>query len=386
MVRSNFMKLKILLILTFNILFISVMHASIPTDWYFGRRVSYTDAQSLGLAGNDLFKPTVFLNNPLAKSIGKMTIGLSYNFGFLQERRTKQVYDQFDNSLGELSFAENLFTRGNIGNIDFLCPLKFMNIGVNLRPQYIYDYYFYREYRDDFYAKVGEEELKVIGTTYSASVMLGKEFANMFGVGAGLNYYFGSRKFTYHDSILNSTPVDAETTGNPSGIGFTVGISAMPIDQLLIHFNYQSGMNLKNWQNSISKKYPANYNLSISYLAAGEIPTKLGLSTQYTDWKVLDSTFQKTIEMGLGIEHTLFNSVAFRYGFRFEPSFAPPSVHQGLVSIGWGFMIGDVQIDVGADVKRRVIGSANVWVSNDNTLKIYQNTGEILIGAKIPIK
>jgi hypothetical protein len=49
-------------------------------------------------------------------------------------------------------------------------------------------------------------------------------------------------------------------------------------------------------------------------------------------------------------------------------------------------MIGNVQIDVGADVKRRVIGSANVWVSNDNTLQIYQNTGEILIGAKIPIK
>jgi hypothetical protein len=380
------MKLKILLILTFNILFISVTYASMPTDWYFGRRMSYSDAQSLGLAGNDLFKPTVFLNNPLAKSVSKMTIGLSYSFGFLQERRTKQVYDQFDNSLGELSFAENLFTRGNIGNFSFLYPLNFMNIGIDLKPQYIYDYYFYREFRDDFYAKIGEEKLEVIGTTYNASLMLGKEFADKFGVGAGLNYYFGSRKFSYHDSILNSTPVDAETTGSPSGIGFTVGISAMPIDQLLIHFNYQSGMNLKNWENSISKKYPANYNLSVSYLAAGEIPTKLGLSMQYTDWKVFDSTFQKTIEVGLGIEHTLFNSVAFRYGFRFEPSFAPPSVHQGLVSIGWGFMIGNVQIDVGADVKRRVIGSANVWVSNDNTLQIYQNTGEILIGAKIPIK
>ncbi len=379
------MRLKILLILAINILFMAAAYASIPTDWYFGRRADFNDAQSVGLAGNDMFKPTVFMNNPLAKSIGKMTIGLSYNFGFLQERRTKQVFDQFDNSLGELAYAENLFTRGNIGNIDFLYPLKYMNIGVNLRPQYIYDYYFYREFRDDFYAKVGEEELKVTGMTYNASVMLGKEFSNMFGVGAGLNYYFGSRKFNYHDSILNGTPVDAETTGSHSGIGFTVGISAMPIDRLLIHFNYQSGTNLKNWENSISKKYPADYNLSVSYLAAGEIPTKLGLSMQYTDWKVLDSVFQKTLEVGLGIEHTLFNSVALRYGFRFEPSFAPPVVHQGLVSIGWGFMIGNVQVDVGADVKRRVLGSSNVWVSTDNTMKVYQNTGEILIGACVPI-
>lgn len=380
------MKLKIFYILVTNILLLTILQATVPTDWYYGRKINYTGAQSVGLSGNELFKSTIYFSNPLAKNIGKMQLAFSYDFGFLQERWTKQVFDQFDNTLGELAFAENLFTRGNLGNLSFLYPMKYMNISANLQPQYDYSYYFYREFRDDFYAKIGEEELKITGTTYNASLMVGKEFAKKFGVGAGFNYYFGSRKYSYHDSIVNGLVIDAETTGSPTGVGFTAGISAMPIDRLLIHFDYQSGTNLKKWSSDSSKKYPGSFNLAVSYLAAGEIPTKIGITAQYINWNVLQNTYRKTVEVGLGVEHTMLNSVALRYGFRFEPSFVPPTVHQGSLSFGWGFMIGNVHIDMGADIKRRIINDANLSVSTgDNTLKVYQNTGEILIGACIPI-
>ena len=134
-------------------------------------------------------------------------------------------------------------------------------------------------------------------------------------------------------------------------------------------------------------KYPAIYNLAVAYLASGEIPTKIGVNAQYSDWSVINSYFRKTVEIGLGVEHTMLNSVALRYGFRFEPSFVPPTIHQGSISLGWGFTIGNVQIDIGADVKRRIIGNENLLAQgSDNTLKIYQNTGEILIGAVVPIQ
>ncbi len=372
----------------FNIWFFifSIANASVPSDWYYGRRTEFSDAQSNSLAGNDLFKPSIYFGNPIEKNTNKLMVGISYDFGFLQDRWTKQVYDNFDNAIGELAFVENLFTSGRLGNISVLYPWQYANIGLNVRPQYNYEYFFEREFRDDFYTKIGNQEIKILGTVYNASLMFGKEFLEKFGVGAGVNYYFGSRKYSF-DSIMNNVETIAETTGSPSGIGFTAGISAMPIEQLLIHFDFQSGVNLKKWLNETSIKYPTIYNLSIAYLAAGEIPTKIGVDAKYSDWKIIDSTYQSTVEIGLGVEHTMFNSVALRYGFRFEPSFVPPVVHQGAVYLGWGFAVGNVTIDIGASIKRRIIGNENIMPSgSDNTLRIYQNSGEILIGANIPIQ
>lgn len=362
----------------------TICYASIPTDWYYGRIVSHGDAKSVGLAGTELFEPSVFFNNPLKKGLGHPQLSLSYSLDFLLERRTVLAYDQFDNTVGEVAIAENMLNRGNIGNIKFLMPLEFMNISAGLQPQYNYNYYFTQEFRDEFYSKIGETELKVIGTVYQASLMAGKEFAQKFGIGAGLNYYFGSRKFMY-DSIFNGNHVTAETTGSPNGIGFSAGFSLLPLERVLVNITYQSAVTLNKFTTHVAHKYPAIYNLGVSYLAAGEIPTKLGLSLQYLNWNTLQSDFAKTLEVGIGVEHTMFNTVELRYGFRFEPSFVLPTVHQGSVSFGWGFMVGNIKVDVGTDIKRRIINSENLIVSEDNTLKIYQNTGEILIGALLPI-
>lgn len=371
----------------FNIWFFifNISYASIPTDWYYGRRINFSDAQSVGLAGVNLFKPSVYNNNPLGKGLGKPQLNFSYNLGFLQERRTVQVYDQFDNTVGEYAIAENLFTSGNIGNVNLLMPLDFLNVSVGLNPQYTFEYYFYRVYRDNFYAKVGEEELKVTGTLYNASIMVGREFLDKFGIGAGFNYYFGSRRYKY-DSIMNNIHNSIKISGTPNGIGFIFGISAMPIEQLLINLSYQSGMKLNKWENDVNAKYPETYRLETSYLAAGEIPTKVGVSCQYTNWKVFKNNYSRPLEIGLGVEHTMLNIVALRYGFRFEPSFVPPIVHQGLVSLGFGFMVGNIKIDLGMDIKRRIISNDNLLFSDNNTMKIYQNTGEILVGATVPIE
>lgn len=376
------MKFKVFGIL---LMIITIVHASIPNDWYYGRRLNYTDATSVALGGVELFERNVYYNNPLVKGLGNPKLSISYNLGYLLERRTVQAYDQFDNTIGEVAISENLFNRGNLGNVIFLMPLQFMNVSASIRPQYSYNYYFYREYRDDFYTKIGETELKVTGQVYNASVMFGKEFQEKFGVGVGLNYYFGSRKYHYHDSILNGNHLTVDTTGSPNGIGFTAGFSVMPFDRLLINVAYQSQAKLKKFENEVTLKYPEIYKFNVSYLAAGEIPTKLGLSIQYSDWKSIDSTFHKTVDVGLGVEHTMFNSVALRYGFRFEPSFVPPTVHQASVSLGWGFTFGAVKIDVGGEISRRIIRAENLVISDDNTLKIYENTGEILIGAILPI-
>lgn len=377
------MKLRISIIL---LLMIIITQASMPVDWYYGRRMSYTDAVSTSLAGVELFTPSVLWSNPLVRSFAKPVLTVSYKVGILSERRTVKIYDSFDNTIGEVAIADNSFSRGDIGNLYFLKPFSFMNISAGLRPAYVYDYYFYREYRDDFYTKIGETKLKTTGQVYDVSLMVGRQFMDKFGIGAGLNYYFGKRDFVYHDSMLNSTVINADTSANPNGIGFTIGACYKPIERLLINLSYQSKVKLNDFTvNDVSVKYPDLYRLNISYLAAGEIPTKLGLSVQYSDWKTINSYFTETYEIGFGIEHLLLNNVALRYGFRLEPSFTTPVVHNGAISLGWGFIIGIVNIDVGAEIGRRIIFSENLINSDNEDLKVYQNTANILLGARLPI-
>ncbi|MBS4015416.1 MAG: hypothetical protein KGZ86_03165 [Candidatus Latescibacteria bacterium] len=377
------MKLRISIILLTMII---MTQASMPVDWYYGRRLSYTDATGLALAGVELFEPNVFWSNPLSKSFAKPVLTASYKVGILSERRTVKIYDSFDNTIGEVAIAENSFSRGDLGNLYFLMPFDFMNLSVGIRPQYSFDYYFYREYRDDFYTKVGETRLKTTGKVYNTSIMIGRQFMEKFGIGAGVNYYFGSRNYFYHDSILNGNVVNADTSGSPNGIGFTAGFSVQPLERLLINLTYQSSAKLNNFiDEAVDVKYPDLYKLNVSYLAAGEIPTKLGLAVQYSDWQTIDPIFDKTVEVGFGVEHLLLNNVALRYGFRFEPSFTAPVVHNGAVSLGWGFTLGIVKIDAGAEIGRRIIYSENLMTADNDDLKIYQNTANVLLGARIPI-
>ncbi|MCX7785597.1 MAG: hypothetical protein N2201_05145 [candidate division WOR-3 bacterium] len=353
---------------------------AIPNDWYYGRQINCSDAQSIGLAGSVVLKSRVSFDNlGLCGFASAPQFMLTYNLGFISERRTKMLYDQFDNTLGEVAFAENLLTTGKLGTTGFIYPTKYLNVNASIRPQYIFDYRFYQEFRDDFYAKIGEKEIKLTGSVYKMALSLSREFYKKIGLGVGVNYYFGNRKYWYHDSIVFIRQLTAETTGTPKGLGFSIGSALIPFERMLICIDYQSGPKLKNWSNNSQQQYPYIINAKFAYFASGVIPTQIGLSGQYTNWKRLNSTFAQTIETGIGIEHIFLNGVAFRYGFRLEPSFTPPVVHQGSISLGWGFAVGTLRIDIGADIKRRIIGSENLLFSTDNDVKVYQNSGEIVI-------
>lgn len=373
---------KWVMVIVFGFLVCNLVWA-IPGDWYYGKTVHYCDGQSIGLAGTSTLKSkSNFDKVGLISFIDTPQFILTYNLGFMSERRTKMLYDQFDNTVGEVAIAENLLTTGKLGTSGFVYPIKLLNLGLSIRPQYIFDYRFYQEFRDDFYAKIGEKEIKLSGAVYKTSFFVSKNFDRKIGVGAGINYFFGRRKFWYHDSIVYIRQLSAETTSSPKGVGFNLGIAFVPKPRLLIHLDYQSKTVLKNRtevQNQVNQKYPDVLSWGINYLASGEIPTQIGLNGQYTNWKCIQANFSRTVEMGIGVEHIFLNGVAFRYGFRLEPSFIPPIVHQGAVCFGWGFEVGTMRFDIGADIKRRIMGSENLLFSNESDVKVYQNSGEIVI-------
>ncbi len=359
---------------------------TMPIDWYYGRRLNFSDAYSLSTAGVELFKPIVSWANPLTKAKAKPDLTAAYYVDILSERRTVQVYDQFDNTIGEVAISDNTLARGNLANFYFLMPFDLLNISVSRKPIISYNYYYYQEFRDDFYTKIGETELKVLGQLCETAIMVGKQFKDMIGVSIGLNYYDGKRTYHYHDSMLNSNVVNADSIGNLNGLGLTLDFSYKPFERLLINLGYQSPIKVNKFINpDITVKYPAIYKLNVAYLASGEIPTKLGVQTQYSNWKTLDSTYQSSWEVGFGIEHILLTSVALRYGFRLQPSFIEPIVHLGAVSVGWGFEIGIIQVDIGAEIGRRIIYAENLTSANDNTMKIYQNTAMVIGGLRLPI-
>ncbi|MCX7757248.1 MAG: hypothetical protein N2166_02905 [candidate division WOR-3 bacterium] len=375
------------IILSLGVFAINLIFGIIPHDWYYGRQVNYSSVASLATGGVELFEPSVLMPNPLQANVPKFIFSGAYQLSILGERRTQVIFDQYDNTIGEIATAENNAFSSKIGKLTLLVPSPILNVEFNFMPAINYDYYFYQEFRDDFYTRVGEEELSVRGALYKSSLLLGKQFFKRMGAAAGIIYFYGTRNYHYKYLMTNYPEVIADTLGNPRGWGFSLGGLYSPSEKLIVTAYYASPVRLirsfTNNQTVIS--YPWTAKLNIAYLASGEIPTKLGVFCFYSNWQKLHNSFQKVLYLGVGVEHTLLNLVALRYGFRIEPSFVKPTANYVVFTIGWGFDVGSTKIDFGGEIGRREIYPEH-FITDINADKIYENILNILVGIKVPLE
>ncbi|MEO0072269.1 MAG: hypothetical protein ABIK10_02350 [candidate division WOR-3 bacterium] len=381
------MKLKLIIwyLVTFGV---TLNYCMLPRDWYYGRELNFTSVASIATGGVELFEPSAVMPNPLSISRPKFIFSGAYQLGMLGERRTRFVFDQYDNTVGEIAIAENNSLYGQIGQFAFLLPTPLLNLEFTTAPAINYHYYFYREFRDDFYTLIATEEVRLSGILYKSSLILGRQWCNKFGFAFGPIYFFGSRDYHYYRSaVLNNPDIIIDTPGAPWGWGYTCKISYTPIEKLSATLYYTSSTTLKDFiRGQTAVYYPWSVRLNLCYLASGEIPTKLGAFASYTNWQRLNiNNFNKVLNLGIGIEHTLLNMVALRYGFRIEPSFTKPTVICAVFTAGWGFEVSSMKLDVGAEIGRRELYPEHFLYITD-TDRIYQNIVTILGGLKVPIE
>lgn len=368
--------------------------AELPSDWYYGRALEVADPRSVAMGGvtTVVGSPFGFLANPALGVVGfdrlagpavpgmelRPAVGLAYRLGLVSEQRTRTVYDNFNNAVGELMVADNFSTDALPGPVAVYLPGKVVQLGVGLAPRYDYNYVFRQEFRDAFYQLIGRNDLQLSGQVMRTTVALAYDLFDAVGLGASIVYDFGERALRQRDSTTGDTWLTI-ATGKPSGLGWSAGLLFHPGRSFRLGVDFEPATRYTLWTGEDSASDPLRVKLGAAYFAAGRIPAELVGQVTYVDWHGMDSTLHPVFDIRAGVEHRLLNNVALRYGFGLLPSPRDATVQSGLASIGLGFDTEFAHFDLGANLQRRVFGSAFLSPAPEVDMRIYQTSGEVVL-------
>jgi hypothetical protein len=376
------MKLRITVLFVGMVL---VAAAQVPLHDYLGDEVIWCNARMLasgGVYGLESGASAAFANPALLGFARRPAAELSYGLKVAAETRTRIVYDQFENSLGEIAVAENMHGSGIPGPLAAVYPLAPIAVGAGIAPVRDFNYTYLKEYRDDFYVKTGEDRVEQSGVLYNGSLGVAYNPVDWLAVGARGGYQFGSRRYESWQ-IRGADTTYFVDTGKPAGIGFGAGLAVKPIRRLAIAADFSSGMQSDKWSEADSGyvgKYPWSARLGLSYRVPGTLPSTVTAEARYKAWKSVDSTMSDLVVIRAGVEHTLLNFVSLRYGFGVEPQPYDPTIQRLNAGFGLGFDVGVAKIDVGALMTHDVIGPTDFSTPlSASDLKVYENRSHFAV-------
>ncbi len=362
--------------------------AQVPVRDWWGDEVSFASARSLAAAGAPLHEAgpaALFANPALVWTDRYAAFELTGGLRLKIEQRTRVVYDNFENALGEAAFADNYGSNGLAGPLAAAGRLGPVTIAAGGRPVRDFGYSYTKEYRDDFYVKIGEERVNQSGGLYSAGLGAAWRPVQWLGLGASGGYCFGSRSF---QSIVvdGRDTVEVSESGRPAGPTWHVGAFLAPVKRFSLAADFRGATRLNNWRSADSvvpaesRSYPVAAGLSVSYRAPGALPSTVTAAARYEDWSSTDSGLNPVLVVRAGVEHLLPTLVALRYGFGVEPLAANPAVHVAHVGFGVGFDAGLFRIDAGLGHSRCVIGGGEFSVPlTEDGVKVYENRTALAI-------
>jgi hypothetical protein len=363
--------------------------AQVPIHDYVGEEVSWHNARTLangGLAGLEP-GPAAVLGNPAVLGlVRKPAASLTYGVKLATELRTRIVYDQFENAIGEVAIAENIHGFGLPGPLAGAYRLGPVGIGAGIAPVRDFSYYYYKEYRDDFYVKFGEDRVQQTGALSSGSVGLGVQPFRWLSIGAAGRYLYGTRRLEWW-AINGADTAHGLDEGSPHGQVVAVGIMAIPLSRLSVGLDFQSGIQLAGWTSGHERDTARDYvgsipwsaRAAVSYRVAGVLPSIVSAEGKYAAWKSAASSsgrlqFSNLLTVKAGVEHTMLNFVRLRYGFGVEPMPYEPTIQRAKIGFGVGFDAGFARIDVGGLLTRDLIGPDDFYQPLSQTdLKIHES-------------
>ena len=345
---------------------VTVAVADVPLAAYWGERVAAGSARDLAFGGLARIEavPSAWFSTPaMLGFMARPAVEASAGLALAQEQRTRIIYDQFENAVGEVVVADNAHSNLRLGPVSVGVPLAGMlGVAAGVRPVVSYDYDYYKEYRDDFYAIIGQDIVHQAGTLYAAGLGLGVSAGRVFGMGASAAYLFGTRSLDITTIRLPDTTREYES-GKPSGIGYNAGLSAEVWSRFRLNAGFSGGTKLRGWRSedpahdSLDRGQPNAVKLGVEYQAPGALPSRVMAELGYEMWNGVDTSLTNLLVVRAGVEHLMLNFVRIRYGFAVEPQPFDPTVQTAQVGAAVGFDTELLKVDVGARFRRSVFGS-----------------------------
>ncbi len=283
---------------------------------------------------------------------------VAFNLGFrvLTEERTRFVYDQFENTIGEAVIADNISSGWLFGPVTASYLWRQMVLGIDVGPVRDFGYFYLKEFRDEFYVKMGEDRLVQDGVIYQGDVRMAFLPWEFLSLGARAGYLWGTRKLSVQTIRIPET-TSYQVEERLKGIGWAVGAGWRLSRRLELGLGYieKTGFARVDYL----KGLPATGVMSLDYRAPGDLPSEVILIAGIDGWHGVDSTLSNIPFIRVQIEHLMLNFVRLRYGLSWEPLPADVKVNRGEATLGVGFDVGKWRLSVDGSFSREELSGGH---------------------------
>ncbi len=386
MLKTN---LVCLTISTLFLLSYSLLGGILETYTY--GEINYTSsARYLGMGGT-FVAGDITVNPSSFASFEGTLVSIGFESSLQGERRSKKAFDSFDNTIGDVTISDNSFLYLTPTPFVIAHSFPFANIAFQIMPKYNTNYTYKRTVRDEFYVKVLDIEEKSNGKLWAYSGVIAKKFGP-FGAGIRVDYINGTVRYENNKYYVDPEiePYGRSYKSDWEGWGFSLGLNVDVNWRLRVGLFYDIGVKidktspdpydtyyhicLDNLVPVSIIEYPPTLGLGVRFRPANQLPATLNLDVIYTSWESLDfespyiypsylddtNSLNNIISYRLGVEHLFSPGTKLRFGFAYTPSYIDRSIATAEFTLGGGFVLSGLEIDLGAGISRRVFKGSDV--------------------------
>ena len=298
------------------------------------------------------------------------------------EDRFQPLFDTFESYVTDAAIATN---REHYWNTGFGAATRLGHgerpvvVGIALADRYPFQYRFWEELRNPSPYTPGsgepardqiiaQREREVTGTLRDLSVGVGYGVDEIISIGAAAHYAFGTRK----DVMTERDLVDEDNSYNNidefemNGVNFTVGLRGRVNERIEVGLAWESQLNVdgdrtvENYANDTGAtttdtwssyvRYPNRYRAGLTFRPRTDPRTVFTMEVELVEWSELADSeipgydnpqnLKDGKDVRIGLEHTFYNGMPIRFGFRHFDSFADREVSASVFSAGVGMPLG----------------------------------------------
>ena len=298
------------------------------------------------------------------------------------------LFDGFESYVTDVAIASNrhhYFSTGFAFSHRVVEGDNPVSVAVSLADRYPYQYTFEEEVRNpdpyDMTTRdmiLRQHERKVTGTLRDLSVGAGVDVTDRISFGAAVHYAFGTRtevnKVRDYDEVENSYYDEDEFSMD--GVNFTLGMGGVINERLEVGFAWESQLNatgdittsrLDAMDQPIEPydaevRYPNVYRAGLTFRPRTDPRTVFTIEGEYKPWsELMDSEtprpdevdqLEDTMDVRVGLEHTFYNGMPMRFGFRYVDSYADSDANASVFSAGIGAPFGNGMFSVSLELSK----------------------------------
>ena len=310
----------------------------------------------------------------------EQSVRLDAGFSLDQEHEDRFVplFDSFDSYVTDMAIASNRYHYWQSG---FSVAQRLngegrpVTVALSLTDRYPFQYNFYEEVRNpEFYPVedrdilMEEREFEVSGALRNLSLGAGVELHERFAVGAAVHYAFGTRTetITLRDNWEEDGSYRFEEEMDLQGVNFTLGLKGKLNNRVDVGFAWESQLsadggtdgemhyadpdsNFTSMSISLDDtyfRYPNIFRGGVTFRPRTDPATVFTIELEYIPWhEMADSRYpgydnprnlEDTKDVRIGLEHTFYNGMPLRFGFRHANSYLDRDAHCSFFSAGIG--------------------------------------------------